>query len=125
MKIWIVQGALFCFLGVVAGALGAHALKQVLLETGGSGNYELATSYMFYHGLGMMAAGGLKLRHPALPFQYAGWLFFSGTLLFQGNLFLIALADIRSLQILTPAGGLCLMAGWLMLALTAGRIRRS
>jgi uncharacterized membrane protein YgdD (TMEM256/DUF423 family) len=121
MRVFIFIGALFCFLGVVAGALGAHALTGLLQRTAGAGNYQLATDYMFYHGLGLIAVGIVKGRgHPA-PVDLAGWLLFVGSILFQGNLYLIALAEMRSFQALTPIGGICLMAGWLALAAAATR----
>jgi uncharacterized membrane protein YgdD (TMEM256/DUF423 family) len=89
---------------------------------GGSANFDLATRYMFYHGLALVAIGVLKHLFPALPFQYAGWLFVAGTLLFQGNLYLLALGGIRNFQMLTPVGGLCLMLGWGAMAVFALRI---
>lgn len=119
MKILLFSGGLVCFLAVVAGALGSHALKAFLARADGTANFELATAYMFYHGLGLIAAGLLKSRFPQMPFQYPGWLFLVGSVLFQGNLYLIALANIRTFQMLTPVGGLCLMLGWLVLAIQA------
>ena len=121
MRIFVFLGASFCFLGVVAGALGAHVLKGLLEQTGGTGNYQLATEYMFYHGLGLIAAGIVKGRGTPAPIDLAGWLFVAGSFLFQGNLYLIALAKLRTFQALSPVGGLCLMAGWLALAFAAIR----
>ncbi len=121
MKVFVGIGALFCFLGVVAGALGAHALKELLDAYASSGNYKLATDYMFYHGMGLIAAGLLKSRRGGVLVDLAGWLFIAGSVLFQGNLYLNALAEFRTLQPLTPIGGVCLMAGWLALAIAASR----
>lgn len=117
-------GALFCFLAVVAGALGSHALRETLLRTGGASNFNLATEYLFFHGLGLIAVGVLLFVHPRVLFHYAGWLMLIGSVLFQGNLFLISMAGIRTFQFLTPVGGVCLMAGWLLLAVQALRITR-
>jgi uncharacterized membrane protein YgdD (TMEM256/DUF423 family) len=121
MRLFVSIGAVFCLLGVVAGALGAHALKGVLEQMGGSGNYDLATDYMFYHGLGLIAAGVAKDRGCPAPVELAGWLFVAGSVLFQGNLYLIALAEQRAFQAMTPIGGICLMAGWLALAIAVIR----
>lgn len=125
MKIFISLGAFFCFLAVAAGALGAHGFKELIMKMGGTNNFSLATHYMFYHGLGLVAVGLLKYRFPKMPFQAAGWLFIAGTVMFQGNLYLISLAGIRALQVLTPVGGICLMLGWIVLAVLSMRIKVS
>jgi uncharacterized membrane protein YgdD (TMEM256/DUF423 family) len=123
MRIFVGLGALSCFMGVVAGALGSHALKELIIRMGGVNNFNIATDYMFYHGLALMAVGMLKQRFPNTSFQYAGWLFVTGTILFQGNLYLIAIGGIRTMQALTPVGGICLMLGWIVLGIMAARIK--
>lgn len=125
MKLFFCSGAVFCFLGVLSGALGAHALKEYLNQTNGLANFILATDYMFYHGMGLIFVAFAQDRYPHIPFRYAGWLFFAGTLIFQGNLYLMSLTGIRVMAMLTPIGGICLMAGWLLLALQALRIAKS
>jgi uncharacterized membrane protein YgdD (TMEM256/DUF423 family) len=125
MKIFGTIGAFCCFLAVLAGALGSHALKTHLGNLDGLSNFDLATSYMFYHGLALILLGLAKDRHATIPFQFAGWLMVVGTILFQGNLYLISLTNVRLFSILTPAGGLCLLAGWLLFAYYALRIKTS
>ena len=125
MKLFLFLGALCCFLGVLAGALGSHVLKEYLIQSSGLANFNLATDYMFFHGMGLLCVAFARDRCPALSFHYAGWLFIAGSLLFQGNLFLMALTGNRLMGMLTPVGGFCLMAGWLMLALQALRIPRA
>ena len=123
MKLFGTIGAFCCFLAVLAGALGSHALKAYLTQSGGMSNFDLAVAYMFYHGLALILLGLAKDRYPGVPFQIAGWLFVAGTVLFQGNLYLISLTNVRFFSILTPIGGLCLMAGWLLFAYCALRIK--
>jgi len=123
MKLFGTIGAFCCFLAVLAGALGSHALKAYLTQSGGMSNFDLAVAYMFYHGLALILLGLAKDRYPGVPFQIAGWLFVAGTILFQGNLFLISLSGVRLASFLTPVGGLCLMAGWLLFAYYALRIK--
>ncbi len=125
MKLFLFLGALSCFLGVLAGALGAHGLKEYLIQSNGLNNFNLATDYMFYHGMGLLFVAYARNRYPALPFHYAGWLFVAGTLLFQGNLFLMTLTGNRMMAMLTPVGGVCLMAGWILFAFQALRISKS
>ena len=101
-----------------------NALKAYLIHTKGLNNFNLATDYMFYHGLGLLFVAWAHDRYPALSFHHAGWLFIAGTLLFQGNLYLISLTGNRMMGFLTPVGGLCLMAGWLWFAFQALKIAR-
>jgi uncharacterized membrane protein YgdD (TMEM256/DUF423 family) len=42
--------------------------------------------------------------------------FVGGTILFSGSLYALSLTDIRWLGAITPVGGLCFLAGWLVLA---------
>ena len=123
MKIFGTIGALGCFVAVLAGALGSHALRAHLSNTGGLSNFDLATRYMFYHGLALILLGIAKDRYVNIPFQRCGWLFVAGTILFQGNLYLISLTSVRLFSALTPVGGMCLMAGWLLFAYGALRIK--
>jgi uncharacterized membrane protein YgdD (TMEM256/DUF423 family) len=123
MKTFGTLGAFFCFLAVTAGAVGSHALKGHLAAMDSQSNFDLATRYLFYHGLGLILAGIVKHRHRARPIQLAGWLFVAGTLLFQGNLYLISLTHLRALSFLTPIGGMCLMIGWLLFAYAALQIK--
>jgi len=112
-------GAFFCFLAVLAGALGSHALKSHLDIMGGASNFDLATSYMFYHGFALILVAFARNRFSDVPFHISGLLFIAGTILFQGNLYLISLTGFRALSFLTPIGGLLLMFGWLSFAFFA------
>ena len=125
MRLFICLGAFFCFLGVLSGALGSHALKEYLIQSNGPGNFKLATDYMFYHGMGLIFVAFAHDRYPNLSFYIAGWLFIAGTILFQGNLYLKSLFNFRMIGMLTPVGGICLMAGWLMFAVQALKIPNS
>jgi uncharacterized membrane protein YgdD (TMEM256/DUF423 family) len=125
MKMFIFWGAVFCFLGVLAGAVGAHALKDYLIKMEGLNRYLLATDYMFYHGIALILVGFALDRFPVIPFHRAGWLFVAGTFLFQGNLYLLSLSSIRVFSALTPIGGICLLIAWLLFAVYTLRIRKS
>jgi len=125
MKIFIFLGAIFCFTGVLAGAVGAHALKVYLIKMEGLNRYLLATDYMLYHGIALILVAFALDRFPDIPFHRAGWLFVAGTFLFQGNLYLLSLTGIRFFSALTPIGGICLLSAWLLLAVYTLRIRKS
>ncbi len=125
MKIFGTIGALFCFLAILAGAVGSHALKDHLAAIGSQANFDLATRYMIYHGLALILIGLARDFYPGNTFFLAGWLFVAGTVLFQGNLYLMSLSQFRSLSFLTPIGGMLLLIGWLVFVYSAIRVKMS
>jgi len=100
--------------GIVAvsfGAFGAHALKSLLIENGRLDTYELAVRYHFYHTLALLAVGILMDRSP----KYLGWsavFIFAGMLLFSGSLYYLAIFNATSVALITPVGGVFMIAGW-------------
>jgi uncharacterized membrane protein YgdD (TMEM256/DUF423 family) len=120
-RIFFVLAALFGGLAVALGAFGAHALEARLtprlLEI-----FETGVRYHFYHALALIAVVVALGRWPQsnLP-VIAGWLFVAGIVIFSGSLYLLALTGIRWLGAITPIGGVAFIAGWLCLALAAGR----
>lgn len=115
---FFVFGALLAGLAVAAGAFGAHALQQRLSAERLS-TYEIAVRYQFYHALALLAAAWACTRWLGPWSQAAGWLFFAGSLIFSGSLYLLSLTGTRWLGAITPVGGFCLIAGWLCLSISA------
>ena len=113
-------GALSAFVSVAAGAFGAHALR-VRLTPEYLAVFESAARYQMYHGLGLLAVAWATTRWPGPLLNWGGWLLVSGTLLFSGSLYLLALTGIRWLGAITPLGGLAFLAGWLCLAVAVLR----
>lgn len=113
-------GCVFAFLGVAAGAFGAHALASRLpaerLDT-----FEIAVRYQMYHALALLALAWAADRWPGAALHAAGWLFGAGILVFSGTLYAIALGAPRWLGAITPLGGVALMSAWLLLAWSALR----
>ncbi len=110
-----VAGALIGFLGVLAGAFGAHALKNQLssdmLQV-----FETGARYQMYHALALLACALVAGRRERPLAIWAGRLFLAGTVLFSGSLYAVVLLDQPQLGLVTPVGGLLLLAGWLVLA---------
>lgn len=108
---WVVVGAVLGGIGVAAGAFGAHGLRGVVtperLEV-----FETAVRYQMFHALALLAAGSLGA-------EKAGWAFLLGVLIFSGSLYLLVLADQGWLGAVTPVGGLLLIVGWVLLAVSA------
>lgn len=103
-------------LATVLGAFGAHALKAQLapdrLEV-----YETAVRYHFFHALGLLGIG-LTLRFVDVgPVRWAALLVLVGVVLFSGSLYALTFGAPRPLGIVTPLGGLALIAGWISYAI--------
>ncbi len=113
--IWAKLGAVVMMLGVGLGAFGAHALKLRLETTGMTEAYKTAVQYHLVHGLALFAVSWLFSIHGNSRLLYAGFLFLTGIILFSGSLYLLAVTGIRPLGIITPFGGLALIAAWAML----------
>lgn len=118
MKRWLVVAALMGGLAVVMGAFAAHGLRPVLSERM-LATFETGARYQMYHALAIgLAAFAMRGRASRLA-NIAAALFLTGTLLFSGSLYLLALTGVTSLGMVTPVGGLSLIAGWAALALAA------
>ena len=107
-------GALLALSAVTLGAFGAHALKETLIAHDSIGTWETAVRYQMWHALGLILLSLICERH-ALP-SATGICFTIGTLLFSGSLYGLALDGPRWIGAITPLGGLCLVAGWTLLA---------
>ncbi len=120
-KNWMVIGCILAGLGVAAGAFGTHALKGTV-----SGEllvvYATAARYQMIHAVALLFVGLAGLQWPDRRWDIAGWLFTSGTIVFSGSLYVLALTGSRWLGAITPIGGACFLGGWLVTALAASRI---
>ncbi|MFT4739279.1 MAG: uncharacterized membrane protein YgdD (TMEM256/DUF423 family) [Marivirga sp.] len=116
-KSFLIIGALMGAVGVVLGAFGAHALKDVLSTSGRLDTYETAVKYQMYHSLALLLLGLLTFHVDHKFMQYAGWAFIIGTLIFSGSLYSLCATGITKLGAITPIGGVFLIAGWILMAL--------
>ena len=103
--------ALLGFFAVALGAFGAHALRERFAANGYAGVWEKAVLYHLVHAVVLLF---LAARNPV---PLTPWLLFAaGVVIFSGSLYLLAFTGVRWLGAITPVGGLCLLAGWLVLA---------
>jgi uncharacterized membrane protein YgdD (TMEM256/DUF423 family) len=112
---FLVLGALFAFLGVAAGAFGAHSLKAVL-SPDMLVVFETAVRYQMYHAFALLIVGWACDQFPQASFTPAGWLFAIGIVLFSGSLYALAFTGLPWLGAFTPLGGLAFLVGWGWLA---------
>ena len=73
--------------------------------------------YQMYHAIGLIILGVIGINFPYGTIQIPGYLFSLGILLFSGSLYLLVITNIRWLGAVTPIGGLCFIAGWILLSL--------
>ncbi len=116
-KLFLLTGALTGALSVMIGAFGAHALKKLLVENGRLDVFETAVKYQFYHAFALLITGILLLKFQHKLFDYAGISFIAGIIIFSGSLYILCLTNIKWWGAITPIGGLCMIAGWLLLSI--------
>ncbi|MCB9532162.1 MAG: DUF423 domain-containing protein [Myxococcales bacterium] len=96
---------------VIAGAFGAHALRDHVTPAR-LASWETAVRYQMYHAVALLVlASGRRA-----PRSGVAGLWMLGTLLFSGSLYLLVATDTPSLGAVTPFGGVALIAGWLVVA---------
>jgi uncharacterized membrane protein YgdD (TMEM256/DUF423 family) len=119
--------------GIALGAFGSHALPAKLSPERVA-TFETGVRYQLWHSLALFAVvfvGAIRFVSPSSSALYAvtgdmawpaatsGWLFVAGVVLFSGSLYALALTGRRAWGAVTPLGGVCFLAGWALLALSA------
>jgi uncharacterized membrane protein YgdD (TMEM256/DUF423 family) len=113
---WSAIGAVFLALAVILGAFGAHGLKDKL-DAYSLGVWEKAVFYHFIHAMGVLVVSLLpRGNFPAAGASLVAWLLTAGILIFSGSLYLLAVTGAHTLGAVTPIGGVCFIAAWLLLA---------
>jgi uncharacterized membrane protein YgdD (TMEM256/DUF423 family) len=111
---WVGVSAIIGFLGVAFGAFGAHGLRgHVSPDLYGA--YETGVLYHLIHAVALFALtlyGRATKINVTLPASV--WL--AGIVLFSGSLYALALSGVSHFGWITPLGGLCLLAGWVLAA---------
>jgi len=112
-RLWMTLAALSGFLSVAAGAFDAHGLTDRASEVMRTG-----ATYEFMHAIATIACAAY-MQVGAKRARFAPAFFLSGTVLFSGSLYALALGAPRWTGIITPFGGLLFLAGWAVLAWAA------
>jgi len=122
-RIFLIAACLLLLTGVQLGALGAHALDDVLTPRQ-LNSWELAVQYQLVHSLGLIAIVLLQ-NHlgPSKLMDWAGTLMLVGIFLFSGSIYLSAL-DFELAAPIAPYGGSSFMLAWLLLAISIFRMKK-
>ncbi|WP_068785303.1 DUF423 domain-containing protein [Paenibacillus phocaensis] len=119
MTLLLTLGGILMFLAVALGAFGAHALKNRLTEDRQK-TYQTGVQYHIAHGLGLILLGLAAAQFEnETQILLAGWFLVAGILLFSGSLYALSLTGIRKLGAITPLGGVCFLAGWVIFVIAA------
>src|ERR1044072_3802774 len=114
-RIFFLIGALSAFVGVAAGAVGAHGVEGRLCADV-LAVFETGVRYQMYHAFALIAAAWAASRWPGGLSSASGWLFVAGTVIFSGSLYVLSLTGLRWLGAIKPIGGPGLLPGLLCLA---------
>lgn len=111
---WILAlGGLLVGLATLSGAFGAHAL-QARLSPERLDIYETAVRYQFFHALGLLAIGLAARAIEAPALRWSAVLVVAGIVLFCGSIYALSFGAPRFIGIVTPIGGVALIAGWMV-----------
>ncbi len=95
---------------VAIGAIASHVMSNPLAIA----SLEKASSYQLWHVLAILASLFLK----GASLTYARLLFLTGIILFCGSIYAKYLLGFPGAVVVAPAGGVAMMAGWLLLGLS-------
>lgn len=99
-------------LAVALGALGAHAIKQRV-----SADYlDVWNTAAHYHLVMSLALLAISLWDTEGSLKVVQRLWMAGILVFSGTLYVLVLTGVKWLGAITPIGGVCLILGWVLLA---------
>ena len=106
---------------VILGALGAHALKDVLSEKSME-VYKTGVQYHFYHSIILLVIALFSSTSNTKYLNRSFTFFLLGIILFSGSLYLLACQEIigynlKLLGPITPIGGLLFIIGWINITL--------
>jgi uncharacterized membrane protein YgdD (TMEM256/DUF423 family) len=109
VRIWIAAAGLGGFAAVALGAATRHLGWDASL-------LEIATRYLMYHALALLAAALFARGGADLALKIAGWSFLAGMVAFAGGLSVLWATGWAAAAAATPIGGTLFMIGWLALA---------
>ena len=118
-----VWGAIFLTTSIVLGAMGAHAMRNILEEEQLRG-YLTATEYLTIHGLAFLILAMIRAE-----ILQASRLIRYGVLIFSGSIYLLTLLSAAKVEfppvigLITPIGGVLMIAGWIWVTMAIAKAK--
>ncbi|HEX5151144.1 MAG TPA: DUF423 domain-containing protein [Parafilimonas sp.] len=125
-KTYLITAAVLGAASVMLGAFGAHGLKT-RMNADAFDIFETGVKYQFYHVFALLAVGVVSQHISNNFLSWSGRSFIIGIILFSGSLYLLSFFKMAGhthmnwLGAVTPFGGLCFIAGWILLAVAVMR----
>jgi len=119
-KQFLIIGILAAATAVVLGASGAHALKEKITPEQ-LAIFEKGVYYQLFHAMALIIAALMFDKYNASFLNYSGYAFTIGIICFSGSLYLLSTKTLLGIESwkfigpITPIGGLCLIAGWVLM----------
>lgn len=112
----MIWGVVLMTLSIIMGAMGAHALENVLDESMLK-SYQTGVNYMIYQGLAFLILSFLAKDISKLPviIMKIGISCFSGSIFALVFFKYLGFEVPKAIVFVTPLGGTLLIAGWLIL----------
>ena len=137
---WIVTGLVLLISGIVLGAFGAHALKDLLLNPEQAtlsgyragveklNAFETGVRYQLIHALGFMIVPFIA-SYFGVNSKWSFRLLLSGVICFSLSIYMLTIKDVAGVPAfkffgpVTPIGGLLMILGWTVLLMSIVRKR--
>ncbi len=114
MNAGLIAASLLGASGVVAGAFGAHALEGAVTSER-LAVWETASQYHLFHAIVILVLALQPERQESPKWRLSLLGFTVGIVLFSFSLYAVVLSGITGFAMVTPFGGLVLIASWLSL----------
>ncbi|MBI3238536.1 MAG: DUF423 domain-containing protein [Flavobacteriia bacterium] len=115
---WIITGLVLLITGIILGAFGAHALKDIIHDQERLASFETGVRYQLIHGVAFLSLPFIAKQFQ-LDTKWVYRLLLIGVLFFSVSIYGLTMRDVWSLGGLakvfgpiTPVGGLLLIIGW-------------
>jgi uncharacterized membrane protein YgdD (TMEM256/DUF423 family) len=123
----LIAGTILAMTAVILGAFGAHYLKTIFTPEILT-SFETGVKYQFYHAFALIALG-VYAKFSIYSVKWIYRLLTIGTLFFSGSIYALCYfkgtmqIGLGGIGIITPIGGVIMIAGWAMWLINIMKIK--